>query len=128
MSTSKTAPRKKLIKPVIPSWMKYMIEEVVYDRDRSSFVRFMNRFVMPDFSGVEQDEREYVCVGEWERLDKIAHAYYGDERLWWVIAARNNMELPDQSIYKGRVLKIPAPGFVSEKIIGQQDKVLRREP
>lgn len=128
MTTQKTAPRKNLIKSTIVSWMNYMLEEVIYDRDRAAFVRFKNRFVPPDLTNVEQDEEEYVCQSEWERLDKIAHAYYGDERLWWVIAIRNGMELPDQSIYKGRTLKIPSPGFVQEKIIGKQDRVLRREP
>jgi len=128
MATTKTAPRKKLIKPEVSSWLNYMVEEVVFDLDRSSFVRFLNRFVEPDFSGVEKDEREYVCQTEWERLDKIAYNYYGNEKLWWVIAARNGMDLPDSSLYKGRLLKIPAPGFVSEKIIGNQQKVLRSEP
>jgi len=128
MTTTKTEPRKKLIKPGVLSWMNYMVEEVVFDRDKMSFVRFLNRFVLPNFTGVEQDEFEYVCQSEWERLDKLAKTYYGDERLWWVIAARNQMELPDASIYKGRLLKIPSSRFVFEKIVGAQQNVLRLEP
>lgn len=105
-----------------------MKEEVIYDRDKSAFVRFLNRFVFPNFSGAEQDEFEYVCQSNWERLDKLAKKYYGDERLWWVIAARNGLELPDQSLYKGRKVMIPSADFVRKKIVGQQQKVLRLEP
>lgn len=128
MATTKTEPRKNLIRADVQSEMQYSQEEVVYDLEREAFVRFKNRFVMPDFTGVEADERTYVCQTEWERLDKIAKAYYNDEKLWWILAARNGMELPDQSIYKGRVIKVPSPDFVRSKIIGKQRAVLAREP
>lgn len=128
MPLQRTEPRKKLINPNVLSWMNYMKEEVIYDRDKSAFVRFLNRFVFPNFSGAEQDEFEYVCQSNWERLDKLAKKYYGDERLWWVIAARNGLELPDQSLYKGRKVMIPSADFVRKKIVGQQQKVLRLEP
>ncbi len=128
MPLLKQEPRKKLIKPNVLSFMNYMQEEVIYDSVKVAHIRFLNRFVFPDFSGAEQDEFEYVVQSNWERLDKIAKKYYGDEKLWWVIAARNGMELPDQSLYKGRKISLPSAAFVSAKIVGQQRKVLRLEP
>ena len=35
-----------------------------------------------------------VRVGEENRLDLIAHQYYGNPTLWWVIAYRNNIYDP----------------------------------
>lgn len=40
-------------------------------------------------------------------LDIIAVTYYGNERLWWFIAAFNNIIDPVKDMYVGKVLKIP---------------------
>ena len=45
---------------------------------------------------------------ESDRLYKLADKYYGDPKLWWVIAKINN--LPTESHVKiGYILKIPLP-------------------
>lgn len=48
---------------------------------------------------------DYVLsVGE--RMDMLAHRYYGDDQLWWVIAAANRIINPF-AIYPGMTLRIP---------------------
>ena len=32
-----------------------------------------------------------VTIKEGQRLDKIAHDFYGDARLWWIIAAASGI-------------------------------------
>ncbi len=45
---------------------------------------------------------------ESDRLYKVADRYYGDSKLWWVVAKFNN--LPTESHIKiGYVLRIPLP-------------------
>ena len=60
---------------------------------------------------VNQGDDYYIIVGEGDRLDNIAFDFYGDPKLWWVIASENN--LPGDSLYIpgpdcGKQLKIPA--------------------
>ncbi len=55
---------------------------------------------------------EYTLV-DGDRLDKLAQAYYGTMALWWVIAARNNLDLPDIQIYGGKRIIIPDPAYVT---------------
>ena len=60
---------------------------------------------------VNQEGDYYIIAGEGDRLDNIAFDFYGDPKLWWVIASENN--LPGDSLYIpgpdcGKQLKIPA--------------------
>ena len=32
-----------------------------------------------------------ILLSEGERLDQLAHRYYGDARYWWIIAAASNI-------------------------------------
>lgn len=41
-----------------------------------------------------------------ERMDMLAHRYYGDDQLWWVIAAANRIVDPF-SLTSGMTLRIP---------------------
>ena len=42
-----------------------------------------------------------------DRLDRIAFRYYDDSKLWWVIAAANNLGRGDWSVPAGTRLRIP---------------------
>ena len=48
----------------------------------------------------------YVITQRGDRLDLLAHQYYGDSTLWWILASVNN--LPTDSIYPpaGQQLRI----------------------
>lgn len=51
------------------------------------------------------DTVEHILAGG-ERLDVIAHRYYGDEEYWWVVALANGISDPF-SLVVGRRLRIP---------------------
>jgi len=100
--------------------MKFMAEQLIFDKEKDSLVRFYGPFQMPNWDGVEDAEFEHVVEGTSERLEKIAATYYDNRyELWWVIAARNNMDLPDVNLYQGRRLKIPHPEWVDTVLLKQ---------
>ena len=119
-------PRKNLLKAGVHSPMKFMQEELVFDLDRDSLVRFRGMFIMPDWTGVEDNETDYVVENEWMRTDILAFDEYGDEELKWVINARNHLDLPDVQLYKGRRLKIPNKDWVESKLLPQFNKLVER--
>tara|TARA_Y100001963_G_scaffold140130_1_gene206785 strand:+ start:1158 stop:1445 length:288 start_codon:yes stop_codon:yes gene_type:complete len=47
----------------------------------------------------------WVVTQYGDRLDLIAHQFYGDKALWWYIAKANNLKLNKVPI--GTVLRIP---------------------
>lgn len=47
-----------------------------------------------------------VTIKEGQRLDKIAHDFYGDARLWWIIAAASGIGWWLQ-VPPGTLLKVP---------------------
>ena len=51
------------------------------------------------------DTVEHILVSG-ERLDLLAHKYYGDEDYWWVIALANRIQDPF-SLSAGTRLRIP---------------------
>lgn len=45
-------------------------------------------------------------ISQWgDRLDTIAHQFYGDETLWWYVAKANNLKF--NNIKTGTLLRIP---------------------
>ena len=42
------------------------------------------------------------------RLDLLAHQYYKNPLLWWVIASANDLYDPFESIESGTILRIPS--------------------
>jgi hypothetical protein len=58
-----------------------------------------------------------IVVEDKMTLPRLAHKYYGDVRLWWVIALRNKIDLPEVQLYKGRRIVIPSPKLVRDRRI-----------
>ncbi|MDD5510929.1 MAG: hypothetical protein PHI12_08965 [Dehalococcoidales bacterium] len=121
-------PRKNILKASPLSFMNFMPEQVVYDEETDSTIRFRAMFEMPSWDGVEESERTYLVEGPDERLDKIAAAAWGEERseMYWIIAARNNLDLPDVQLYKGRKLKIPSRNWIDTKFLPQGNRYIER--
>lgn len=114
-------PKLNLLRAGVYSPMNFMREHLIYDEEVSSAVRFWGMFEMPDWTGVEDNEFEYVVQDSWERLDIIAKKSYGKgkEALDWVIAARNGLDLPAVQLYKGKRLKIPHLNWVESTLLSQ---------
>jgi len=56
----------------------------------------------------------YIETTSLERLDKLAHTFYDDESLWWIIAAANGLGKGSLVIPSNTKLRIPSK-------IGMQD-------
>mgnify|MGYP003129465050 CR=1 FL=1 len=54
----------------------------------------------------ESDSDIYVISQQGDRLDSLAHQFYGDVNLWWYIAKANNLNFI--TIPTGTSLRIPA--------------------
>lgn len=122
-------PSKKVFTAGPYSWMNFMREELIYDMERKSLVRFRGMFNMPKWDGVEDNEVDYVVDGPTLRLDKLAAMYWGSDRqsMWWVIAARNGLDLPNVQLYKGRRLKIPTREWVDSNLLTQAAVLVGKE-
>jgi hypothetical protein len=65
----------------------------------------------------ENDSFHRVTQADERRIDLIAHKYYGDVRLWWVIAEANNITNP-VVLKVGSVLRIPGRDTIQLKVLG----------
>jgi hypothetical protein len=55
-----------------------------------------------------------------DRIDSISALYYGDERLWWVIAWANDFEILPTDMNEGADITIPDPSFVRSGLFREQ--------
>lgn len=57
----------------------------------------------------------YIIAKKYDRLDLLAHKYYGDRSLWWIIAVSNEMVNGSVVVPVGKRIRIPASsqGFMS---------------
>jgi hypothetical protein len=60
----------------------------------------------------EQPDDLQYRVRQYDRMDTLADAFYGDSTLQWVIAVANDLELWPSDLNENDVLRIPAPRFV----------------
>lgn len=112
-------PPKRTLTATAASPCRFMEEQVQWDAEMGGLVRWRGAFAMPSWEGVEETEQDYVVEGSVRRLDILARRYYANEELWWVIAARNGLDLPDAQLYDGQRLKIPARAWVERRLLPQ---------
>lgn len=55
----------------------------------------------------ELEVRRHHTIVAGERLDQIAHRYYGDPLKYWLICDATEVIFPDDLLVPGRVLRIP---------------------
>ncbi len=96
------------------SWTNRMQvdDTVVANGDTITFLGQFDAPVMPDSDG---DTERVIESGD--RLDRLALNAYGEQLLWWVIAVRNNYDLPDANLVVGSKLIIPDPDLVKARFI-----------
>ena len=68
--------------------------------------RFQSSKIIPRIP-ISSNDR-YIEVTVTDRLDLIAHKYYGNRNFWWVIAEANNIGKGTLAIQKGAILRLPA--------------------
>lgn len=86
-------------------------------------VSWFGTFQPPDLQNRDGDI-EYT-LKDGDRLDRVAQQYYGNSSLWWVIAARNDLDLPDVQMVPGRKIIIPDPEYVLANFINNAISVER---
>jgi hypothetical protein len=59
----------------------------------------------------KKDDDIYIITQETDRLDLLANEYYGDTRLWWIIANANNLNGVNIGLDAGIQLRIPKNKF-----------------
>lgn len=60
---------------------------------------------------VQSDDIIYQVEGS-DRFDTIAHRFYGQSSLWWVIALANDLELVPFGVLAGDQIRIPSPRYI----------------
>lgn len=50
----------------------------------------------------------YIITDETDRLDILADKYYGDSKMWWIIATANNINDATFFVEPGTQLRIPS--------------------
>ena len=86
-------------------------------------VSWFGTFQPPDLQNRDGDI-EYT-LQDGDRLDRISQQYYGNVSMWWVIAARNDLDLPDVQIIPGRKIIIPDPTYVITNLVNNPITVER---
>jgi len=59
----------------------------------------------------KKDDDIYIITQETDRLDLLAHQFYGDSTLWWIIANANNLNGINIGLDAGMQLRIPKNKF-----------------
>lgn len=86
-------------------------------------VEFWDVLDLPDILE-QRDDLVHTVVGP-DRMDLLAYRYYRDARLWWVIAAANDIEEVPTSLNIGDELRIPSPRYVTQ-VLFKKAAVQRR--
>lgn len=81
----------------------------------SDGVEFWDTLVLPD-ARPRQDDIQHV-VSSTDRIDLLAHRYYGDSRLWWVIAWANNLEILPTDMKPNMQLRIPSKDYIENELL-----------
>lgn len=97
------------------SWLRHCDQLTEFDEDVDSDVLFFDMADLPEIESQPDDIDYTVQARDW--IDMLAATFYGDSLLWWVIAARNDLELPETELYRGRRIVIPSPRYVREVLI-----------
>jgi hypothetical protein len=118
-------PKKNVLTYGPYSFMAFQPEQVDFDKETMNYIRFRSMFEMPNWDGVENEEEVIIIEDPNDRLDKIASRMWGVDRryMYWIIAARNNLDLPDVQLYKGLTLKIPSKNWIDSKLLPQARKM-----
>lgn len=67
--------------------------------------RVLRPILYPPIPKKSTDIYIYTTVGD--RLDNLAHAYYGDVNLWWILAEANGVGKGTFSLESGVLFRIP---------------------
>jgi hypothetical protein len=86
--------------------------------ESSTKKKYLGSTIYPKIKASDNDL--YVISEVTDRLDLLAHKYYGDRTLWWIIAVANNIN--DASFYVKEGIQLRIPSDIS-KILNDLEKI-----
>ena len=76
-------------------------------KDKATNNRIYNSVLYPQINPSNTDMVVFVKEGI-DRLDLLAHKYYGNPNLWWIISQANNLSGDTFFIPVGQKIRIPS--------------------
>jgi nucleoid-associated protein YgaU len=83
---------------------RYTYSEVLKTKETNK--QYLESTIYPKVKAKDTDM--YIISEAGDRLDLLAHKYYGDQTLWWVIATANNINDATFYVEEGIQLRIPS--------------------
>jgi nucleoid-associated protein YgaU len=83
---------------------RYTYSEVLKTKETNK--QYLESTIYPKIKAKDSDM--YIISEAGDRLDLLAHKYYGDQNLWWVIATANNINDATFYVEEGVQLRIPS--------------------
>lgn len=83
---------------------RYTYSEVLKTKDTNK--QYLESTIYPKVKSKDADM--YIISEAGDRLDLLAHKYYGDQSLWWIIATANNINDATFYVQEGIQLRIPS--------------------
>jgi len=91
----------------IRSESRYVSTDLLIDPQSSSGVSW-DLWKEIEFPVKQDDVTQVIEQGQGYRLDQLANRYYNNPRYWWVLAAANNLLIPDEELTPGTVIRVPS--------------------
>ena len=82
---------------------RYRFTGTKIDKDTGN--RVMKTTLYPEIKINDGDVFVYPIDGD--RLENLAHRYYGDSTLWWVIAQANNIRNGSFGLKPDEIIRVP---------------------
>lgn len=95
----------------------WLIRDLLRQKDKIQFWGYFEPTIGPDELLLPREDDIEHTVTDYDRIDNMSQQFYGDPQLWWVIALVNDLRLCPNEMKNGRVLRIPSPTFVKEKML-----------
>ncbi len=89
-------------------------------KQTNSKKRYLSSTIYPKIQ--PNDDDMYIISDSTDRLDLLAHKYYGDPSMWWIIATANNLNDANFFVGEGKQLRIPSN---ISKILNDLEKINR---
>lgn len=81
-------------------------------------IAFWDMVELPDIP--PQPDDILYTVRSLDRIDFLAHRFYGDPVLWWVIAVANDFEILPTDFDLADQIIIPSPRYVQQVLFSDQ--------
>ena len=97
--------KRKSAGDIVDRYSRYRNFDILVDNEGREMFETWRNLKIPK---TDEDMFHEVRVKDKYRIDLIAHKYYNNQDLWWVIALANNVKDPFFDLEVGEILRIPS--------------------